>query len=130
MPHVSNSELSTEEVIETVKNLTDLLTAVFPSTKIYPALGNHDYHPKHLMPPEPNDIYTAVGDLWSRWLPQDAVKTFKKGTSATFPFSFLQIQNKHRQKARVVYTPGPNCSKPDNFIHLISHYPTQPKYSV
>jgi len=81
MPHVANSELSTEEVIETVKNLTDLLDTVFPTTKIYPALGNHDYHPKHLMPPKPNDIYTAVGDLWSRWLPQDAVNTFKKGVS-------------------------------------------------
>jgi len=79
MPHVANSELSTEEVIETVKNLTDLLDTVFPTKKIYPALGNHDYHPKHLMPPKPNDIYTAVGDLWSRWLPQDAVNTFKKG---------------------------------------------------
>ena len=79
MPHVLNSELSTEEVIETVKNMTDLLSTVFPNTTVYPALGNHDYHPKHLMPPRPNDIYTAVGDLWSRWLPQDAVDTFKEG---------------------------------------------------
>ena len=79
MPHVPNSELSKQEVIETVKNITDLLTIVFPNTKVYPALGNHDYHPKHLMPPKPNDIYYAVGDLWSRWLPQDAVDTFKKG---------------------------------------------------
>lgn len=79
MPHVANSELSTEEVIETVKNLTDLLSTVFPNATIYPALGNHDYHPKHLMPPRPNAIYTAVGDLWSRWLPRDAVDNFKKG---------------------------------------------------
>ena len=79
MPHVPNSQLSTNEVIETVKNLTDLLSAVFPNTTVYPALGNHDYHPKHLMPPEPNFIYWAVGDLWSRWLPQDAVNTFKRG---------------------------------------------------
>lgn len=79
MPHVANSELSTEEVIETVQNLTDLLFTVFPKTKVYPALGNHDYHPKHLMPPTPNDIYTAVGKLWSRWLPLDAVNTFERG---------------------------------------------------
>ena len=79
MPHVPNSELSIQEVIETVKNITDLLFTVFPNTKVYPALGNHDYHPKHLMPPEPNYIYNKVGDLWSRWLPQDAVDTFKKG---------------------------------------------------
>ncbi|XP_020632886.1 acid sphingomyelinase-like phosphodiesterase 3b [Orbicella faveolata] len=79
MPHVPNSELSTEEVIETVKNMTALLSTVFTNTTVYPALGNHDYHPKHLMPPKPNDIYTAVGDLWSRWLPQEAVDTFKKG---------------------------------------------------
>ncbi|PFX18637.1 Acid sphingomyelinase-like phosphodiesterase 3b [Stylophora pistillata] len=79
MPHVPNSQLSTEEVIETVKNLTDLLSAAFPNTTVYPALGNHDYHPKHLMPPKPNDIYRAVGNLWSRWLPHDAVNTFKEG---------------------------------------------------
>lgn len=89
MPHVANSELSTEEVIETVKNLTELLATVFPNKTIYPALGNHDYHPKHLMPPEPNDIYTAVGDLWSRWLPQDAVNSFKKGMlSSPFTLEF------------------------------------------
>ena len=79
MPHVPNSELSTNEVIDTVKNLTILLATVFPNHTVYPALGNHDYHPKHLMPPKPNKVYSAVGDLWSRWLPQDAVTSFKKG---------------------------------------------------
>lgn len=79
MPHVPNSELSTNEVIETIKNLTELLATVFPNKTVYPALGNHDYHPKHLMPPMPNDIYNAVGNLWGRWLPQDAVTSFKRG---------------------------------------------------
>ncbi|KAM7439728.1 Acid sphingomyelinase-like phosphodiesterase 3b [Porites harrisoni] len=88
MPHVANSELSTEEVIETVQNLTDLLFTVFPKTTVYPALGNHDYHPKHLMPPTPNDIYTAVGKLWSRWLPLDAVNTFERGGYYTVLIKF------------------------------------------
>ena len=81
MPHVPNSELSTNEVIDTVKNLTILLATVFPNHTVYPALGNHDYHPKHLMPPKPNKVYSAVGDLWSRWLPQDAVTSFKIGVA-------------------------------------------------
>ena len=79
LPHVPNDELSTQEVIDTVKNITDLLSSTFPNTTVFPALGNHDYHPKHMMPPRPNRIYTEVGDLWSRWLPNDAVSTFKQG---------------------------------------------------
>lgn len=93
MPHVANNELSTEEVIETVQNLTDLLFTVFPKTTVYPALGNHDYHPKHLMPPTPNDIYTAVGKLWSRWLPLDAVNTFERGAFCFKKSSYYLISS-------------------------------------
>ena len=79
MAHVPNDELSTDEVIDTVKNITELISGHFPNVTVYPCLGNHDYHPKHLMPPRTNRVYQAVGDLWSRWLPGDAVATFKRG---------------------------------------------------
>ena len=74
-----NSELSTEKVKEILYNITDLLNTVFPNTKVYPALGNHDYHPKNQMPPKSNDIYKALGYFWGQWLPQDAVDSFKEG---------------------------------------------------
>ena len=86
--HVSDDELNTMEVIDTIKNVTDLLSGNFPNITVYPCLGNHDYHPKHLMPPKPNEIYEQVGDLWSRWLPSDAVATFKQGLDTMVLTSF------------------------------------------
>lgn len=48
-------------------------------TKVYSALGNHDYHPKNQLPAEPNYIYDQVAKMWQGWLNSDSQTTFKKG---------------------------------------------------
>lgn len=54
---------------------------LFTDTKVYSALGNHDYHPKSQLPPEQNNIYEQIQKLWEDWLDPATRNTFKKGKS-------------------------------------------------
>ena len=74
-----NEYFSEEIVLSVIKKITDLITEVFPSVDVYPALGNHDYFPKNQMPVGRNDLLSGVSDLWSYWLdvPENAI--FKDG---------------------------------------------------
>ncbi|XP_054854632.1 acid sphingomyelinase-like phosphodiesterase 3b [Eublepharis macularius] len=78
-PHVPNEKLSEEAVLDIIKRLTDLIKHVFPDTQVYPAMGNHDYHPKNQFPAENNKIYNSVAELWHPWLSNSSVLTFKEG---------------------------------------------------
>lgn len=56
-----------------------LLFFVFSETKVYSALGNHDYHPKSQLPPTQNNIYEQIQKLWEDWLDPASRDTFKRG---------------------------------------------------
>ncbi|XP_053182888.1 acid sphingomyelinase-like phosphodiesterase 3b [Scomber japonicus] len=78
-PHVPNEQLGEEKVLDIVRNLTDIITQVFPNSKVYSALGNHDYHPKSQFPGGPNYMYDQIADMWQHWLDPESQITFKKG---------------------------------------------------
>uniref|UniRef100_A0A8C7YAV9 Acid sphingomyelinase-like phosphodiesterase n=1 Tax=Oryzias sinensis TaxID=183150 RepID=A0A8C7YAV9_9TELE len=78
-PHVPNEDLGEEAVINIISNLTSAITEVFPHTKVYSALGNHDFHPKSQLPASPNTIYNRTAELWNHWLELESKQTFKKG---------------------------------------------------
>ncbi|XP_043849045.1 acid sphingomyelinase-like phosphodiesterase 3b [Dromiciops gliroides] len=82
-PHVPNEKLGEEAVLEIVKRLTDLIQSVFPETKVYSALGNHDFHPKSQLPAGSNNIYDKVAELWRPWLNNESVSQFKEGAFYT-----------------------------------------------
>ncbi|CAL4104192.1 unnamed protein product, partial [Meganyctiphanes norvegica] len=69
--HVDDQYFSTEQVLSTIKTLTDLLKETFPNTLVYPVLGNHDYYPKSQLPPGMSDVQNGAADLWSDWLTVD-----------------------------------------------------------
>lgn len=48
-------------------------------TKVYSALGNHDYHPKSQLPATSNYIYNQIAKMWEDWLDPESQGTFKKG---------------------------------------------------
>lgn len=50
-------------------------------TKVYSALGNHDYHPKSQLPAGPSSIYNQTAEMWKSWLDSGSQRTFKKGSS-------------------------------------------------
>ncbi|XP_044290900.1 acid sphingomyelinase-like phosphodiesterase 3b isoform X2 [Varanus komodoensis] len=76
-PHVPNEKLGEEAVLEIIEKLTNLIKRVFPDTQVYPAMGNHDFHPKSQLPAKENRVYNATADLWSPWLNNHSVKTFR-----------------------------------------------------
>ncbi|RVE62971.1 hypothetical protein OJAV_G00162290 [Oryzias javanicus] len=78
-PHVPNEDLGEEAVMNIISNLTHVITEVFPRTKVYSAMGNHDYHPKSQIPAAPNLIYNRTAELWDHWLDLQSQETFKKG---------------------------------------------------
>ncbi|XP_059195752.1 acid sphingomyelinase-like phosphodiesterase 3b [Centropristis striata] len=78
-PHVPNEDLGEEKVVNIISNLTHIINQVFPNTKVYSALGNHDYHPKSQLPAGPNYIYERTAEMWQDWLDPESQKTFKKG---------------------------------------------------
>ncbi|KAJ8340866.1 hypothetical protein SKAU_G00331570 [Synaphobranchus kaupii] len=78
-PHVPNERLGEEAVLSIIGKLTHIIKLVFPDTKVYSALGNHDYHPKSQLPPEQNNIYEQTTQLWQDWLEPESQLTFRKG---------------------------------------------------
>lgn len=54
----------------------------FPDTKVYAALGNHDFHPKSQLPAGSNSIYNQIAELWRPWLNNESIARFKEGTNS------------------------------------------------
>lgn len=61
-------EMSEELRLQSLKNLTDLLSHTFTSQFVFPALGHEDVGL--------NFSQTAI--LWKHWLPSEALQTFEK----------------------------------------------------
>ncbi|KAM3829827.1 acid sphingomyelinase-like phosphodiesterase 3b isoform 2-T2 [Vipera latastei] len=78
-PHVPDEKLGDETVLEIIKKLTNLIRQVFPDTQVYPAMGNHDFHPKNQLPAEENKIYNATAELWRPWLKEPSIQKFRTG---------------------------------------------------
>ncbi|CAK6959049.1 acid sphingomyelinase-like phosphodiesterase 3b [Scomber scombrus] len=78
-PHVPNEQLGEEKVLHIVRNITHIISHVFPNSKVYSALGNHDYHPKSQFPGGPDYMYDQIADMWQDWLDPESQITFKRG---------------------------------------------------
>ncbi|KAF6732215.1 Acid sphingomyelinase-like phosphodiesterase 3a [Oryzias melastigma] len=78
-PHVPPDELSTDMVIQVIRNMTHTIREHFPNLTVYPALGNHDYWPQDQMPASTNAIYKAAAELWKPWLQSEALLTLSEG---------------------------------------------------
>ncbi|XP_030073422.1 acid sphingomyelinase-like phosphodiesterase 3b isoform X1 [Microcaecilia unicolor] len=95
-PHVADEKLGEDAVLSIVEKLTTLIKEVFPDTKVYPALGNHDFHPKNQLPAANNSIYRKITQLWGPWLNVASIAPFERGA-----FYSEQLVNK-TQGGRVI----------------------------
>ncbi|XP_051869609.1 acid sphingomyelinase-like phosphodiesterase 3b isoform X2 [Pristis pectinata] len=66
-----------------IGNVSQLIQQVFPDTKVYAAMGNHDIHPKSQFPATSHIIYNRTAELWSQWLDGSSTPTFLKGAFYT-----------------------------------------------
>ncbi|XP_014804684.1 PREDICTED: acid sphingomyelinase-like phosphodiesterase 3b isoform X2 [Calidris pugnax] len=78
-PHVPNEKLGEEKVLHIIEKLTSLIKETFPDTKVYAAMGNHDFHPKNQFPGKEHRIYNRTAELWQPWLNDTSVPIFRAG---------------------------------------------------
>ncbi|NWI88116.1 ASM3B phosphodiesterase, partial [Pitta sordida] len=78
-PHVPNEQLGEEKVLHIIGNLTSLIKETFPGTKVYAAMGNHDFHPKNQFPGKEHRIYNQTAELWRPWLSDASLPLFRAG---------------------------------------------------
>ncbi|NXJ85061.1 ASM3B phosphodiesterase, partial [Trogon melanurus] len=78
-PHVPNEKLGEEKVLHIIENLTSLIKDTFPGTKVYAAMGNHDFHPKNQFPGKEHRIYNQTAELWRPWLDDASIPLFRAG---------------------------------------------------
>ncbi|KFQ21922.1 Acid sphingomyelinase-like phosphodiesterase 3b, partial [Merops nubicus] len=78
-PHVPNEKLGEEKVLYIIENLTSLIQETFPDTRVYAAMGNHDFHPKSQLPGREHRIYTRTAELWRPWLSAASAALFRAG---------------------------------------------------
>ncbi|XP_063217547.1 acid sphingomyelinase-like phosphodiesterase 3b [Bacillus rossius redtenbacheri] len=69
---------SSDHQLQVLKNLTDLLRHTFSSQFVFPVLGHEDPNPGL------GQSYGEVADLWSHWLPTEALNTIGRGGYYTF----------------------------------------------
>ncbi|XP_067862890.1 acid sphingomyelinase-like phosphodiesterase 3b [Heptranchias perlo] len=82
-PHVADEKLGEDAVMRIIGNLTHLIQEVFPGTKVYSAMGNHDFHPKNQFPDNYHRIYIKTAQLWKSWMDPQSIPTFNKGAFYT-----------------------------------------------
>ncbi|XP_027549839.1 acid sphingomyelinase-like phosphodiesterase 3b isoform X2 [Neopelma chrysocephalum] len=78
-PHVPNEQLGEEKVLHIIAKLTSLINETFPGTKVYAAMGNHDFHPKNQFPGKEHRIYNQTAELWRPWLNEASLPLFRAG---------------------------------------------------
>ncbi|NWU64651.1 ASM3B phosphodiesterase, partial [Pterocles burchelli] len=78
-PHIPNEKLGEEKVLQIIGNLTSLIREAFPDTKVYAAMGNHDFHPKSQLPGKAHRMYNETAELWRPWLDDASIALFRAG---------------------------------------------------
>ncbi|KAM6108606.1 LOW QUALITY PROTEIN: acid sphingomyelinase-like phosphodiesterase 3b [Pterocles gutturalis] len=94
-PHIPNEKLGEEKVLQIIQNLTSLIREAFPDTKVYAAMGNHDFHPKSQLPGKAHRMYNETAELWRPWLNDSSAALFRAG-------AFYSEKLHSRDKGRMV----------------------------
>ncbi|XP_020382177.2 acid sphingomyelinase-like phosphodiesterase 3b isoform X2 [Rhincodon typus] len=82
-PHIADEKLGEDAVLQIIRKLTKLIQVVFPGTKVYSAMGNHDFHPKSQFPGNYHKIYNRTAELWAPWMDHQSISIFNQGAFYT-----------------------------------------------
>lgn len=89
--HTADENLSIDNNVGILTNLTNQLQQTFPTMDVYATYGNHDYYPNNQYPPHNNEIYNRTLEHWRNWINDSAQETnFLKGYN--FLRCYLQCQ--------------------------------------
>lgn len=65
--------------MDTLDTLMNLLKLHFPSTPVFPSVGNHDTFPCDQFSINQTEIYQSIASTWCRFLPPPALETAAQG---------------------------------------------------
>ncbi|KFR02456.1 Acid sphingomyelinase-like phosphodiesterase 3b, partial [Opisthocomus hoazin] len=141
-PHVPDEDLGEEKVLHIIGNLTSLIKETFPDTKVYAAMGNHDFHPKNQFPGKEHRIYERTAELWRPWLNDASVPLFRAGAfyrqklpSTSGRMVVLNTNLYYDQNAETAGEEDPggqfqwleetltNASRADEMVYIVGHVP-------
>ncbi|KAL8577172.1 hypothetical protein ACOMHN_063431 [Nucella lapillus] len=78
--HIKDDDLSLDNNMDILKNLTTALRDAFPDKTVYASYGNHDYYPSNQFPHLNNLIYNLTALMWQLWIEEPAqMDNFRKG---------------------------------------------------
>ncbi|GFR81785.1 acid sphingomyelinase-like phosphodiesterase 3b [Elysia marginata] len=78
--HFSRGAQTLDEVMELLRNVSDVISANFPTIPVIPSLGNHDFVPKDEARTNYSEPYGRIADIWKTWIGDDRqMELFKKG---------------------------------------------------
>lgn len=68
-----------QDVLDALEHVTQQLLRELPGVSVFPSLGNYDFVPLHSDPGPPLNqwLLRPAADLFSAWLPEEALSTFK-----------------------------------------------------
>ncbi|NXT58850.1 ASM3B phosphodiesterase, partial [Pluvianellus socialis] len=113
-------------------------------TKVYAAMGNHDFHPKNQFPGKAHRIYNRTAELWRPWLNDTSVPLFRAGAfySEKLPIprtrGRMVVLNTNLYYDQNVQTAGEedpggqfqwleetltNASRADEMVYIVGHVP-------
>ncbi|XP_051494162.1 acid sphingomyelinase-like phosphodiesterase 3b isoform X2 [Apus apus] len=143
-PHVPDEKLGEEKVLHIIENLTSLIKETFPDTKVYAAMGNHDFHPKNQFPGRKHRIYNRTAELWRPWLSDASIPLFRAGafyseklpgTNARGRMVVLNTNLYYDQNDETAGEEDPggqfqwleetltNASRADEMVYIVGHVP-------
>ncbi|XP_078093249.1 acid sphingomyelinase-like phosphodiesterase 3b [Mustelus asterias] len=97
-PHYAEKD-GEDAVLRIISKLTQLIREVFPGTKVYSAMGNHDFHPKNQFPANYHRIYNKTAELWTPWMDHQSIAMFNNGA-----FYTERLQGQTHQRIIVLNT--------------------------
>uniref|UniRef100_A0A803YGU8 Sphingomyelin phosphodiesterase acid like 3B n=1 Tax=Meleagris gallopavo TaxID=9103 RepID=A0A803YGU8_MELGA len=122
-PHVPDEQLGEEKVLHIIENLTSLIKQVFPDTKVYAAMGNHDFHPKNQLPGKENRIYNQTAELWRSWLNETSVPLFRAGAFYSEKLPSSDTRGRMIVLNTNLYYDQNNQTAAEEMVYIVGHIP-------
>ncbi|KAH3760896.1 Sphingomyelin phosphodiesterase [Pelomyxa schiedti] len=84
----TGSQIAKQTVLRTLETIEEAVITfqqAMPDRRVFPCVGNHDYHPLTMWAPPPDCdwMLSNITALWRYWLPDDALVTVRKGAYYT-----------------------------------------------
>lgn len=136
---------------ESIHQVNKYLKTVFPETKVFPLIGNHETNPLNVFAPDyikdkdltTQWLYDLLAEEWADWLPESALETVKAGgyytvvpqkgfriialnnnDCYTFNFWILLDPQYLKKQLKWLHDTLLEAEKANEYVHILNHIPS------